>query len=242
MRFELTGWLDPCYLLSYVVPADRLRPLVPAELELETLGDFGLANLVISRIAALRPKSLPSFAGLAYWHVALRFHTKVVIRGGRRLHGLFFVRSFVSSRLIALVGNRLTGFKMVPAQFEIRREAAQFEVLIKDCARLRFWNSGQELLSTPVPPPFLSRDHMNQVLRYSPMSFDIVRAGNSVSITEVERDQAEWSESAVKAEGTEWSHSDLKVLSGAELVRATSVSPIKYRWRLGRIEQLDQSG
>lgn len=175
MRIELTGWLDPCFLLSYMLPAHRLRPLVPAELELETVADFSFANLVISRIAALRPKSFPSFVGLTYWHVALRIHGRAVIQAGHQLSGLYFVRSFVSSRLVALIGNWLTGFKMAQAHFETSLGGTDFEVLIKDCAGLRISRGDRELFSSSAPPPFQSREHMDRVLRYSPLSLDLVR-------------------------------------------------------------------
>lgn len=235
MILRLVGNLNPCFLLSYVLPSTLLSPLVPEGLELQVLDDYAFANLVVCRIEALRPARIPSVLGVSYWHAALRLHVKASVEGPEDLEGLYFVKSLVEGGLIAAAGNKLTDFKMVPARFLAPELDGRLHLEIKDHASLVL--TARDSTPTAVPVPFRSQEHMEQFLKYSPFGLDATEDSAHIRVTEVHRDEAGWQESPIDVKMARWQDPAFRILSRGVLARSTSVAPIEYVWQLGRTER-----
>lgn len=117
----MTVRLRPYALITYAVPAERLGPRLPAELELCTISFAdgtmkALVSLLVGRAEWIRAVGQPIPSGLLqYGQVNVR--TYVSCRGQQ---GVFFFRSFLGSRLVARAAQLFSGF---PAQHaEIRLE------------------------------------------------------------------------------------------------------------------------
>jgi len=108
--FAIRATLRECVTLTYAIPADLLRPLLPPGLELETVGDNGFVAVALVQTERLRPDGLPAPLGgnffLAGYRVFARFRTA----DGRTLRGLRILRSDTDRTLMALGGNLLTHY------------------------------------------------------------------------------------------------------------------------------------
>jgi len=103
--------------VSYRLPVDVLRPLVPARLPLAQAGEGGLLSIVVFRCAGVRPALLP-FPGLTYNQVTLRTYVK---HPGTGEHGVYFIRSAVTSAAVA-AGVRLARLNWEQAELVLRTE------------------------------------------------------------------------------------------------------------------------
>src|SRR5437763_16699429 len=106
----IIGTLDRCWLFVYQTPIEEARALLPRELEPVTHGGCAFWNVVVCHLRQMRPKPLPAFLGVSYWHVAYRFHVRFRPRSGPPVEGLYFVRSDCDSPLMTWAGNLLTDF------------------------------------------------------------------------------------------------------------------------------------
>jgi hypothetical protein len=78
------------------------------------------------------------------------------------------------------------------------------------------------------------------VLKYAPFGLSVSRSGQQVRLAEVIRDETRWREDPIQVEA-DWSYLRSLGLHNLQLVRATRVAPIDYRWRIGRTERLEHT-
>jgi len=97
MRMAMT--LRNVLYISYAVPAERLRPLVPDFISLATLdSDVAFLSIVVLRSTKVRINSLP-FAHFNYNQLNLRTYIIDPVTGN---NGVYFLKSGVTSHFISL--------------------------------------------------------------------------------------------------------------------------------------------
>ena len=236
MTLEMVGRLDPCVLIAYRAPAERLRPLLPPGLELLAHGSWAFLGVVVSRVRRMRPRGLPRILGLSYGHVAYRLYARATLADGRCVDGIHFLRSDVDSRLMSLGGNLLTEFRFHAGTVQLASDAAgvALDVSSRDGggdAHLRV-SSG---VADPAESCFASADEAARVLTYRPLG--LACDGGVLKVAQVLRDEWRWRETPVHVEAARWAFLE-RLGVPFHLERATRVEPIDYRWRLGGREQL----
>jgi hypothetical protein len=243
MKLEMVGRIDECFLLSYGIDPAQAAALVPAGLELITCRGAALFNIVICHVDRMRARFTPRALGVTYWHIAYRVQVRATLSDKRSIEGLYFLRSDIDRRpLFGVIGNRLTDFHF-------------------HAARVRFWNDDEAAWRFRVEPtagdalaslalrraasnsfalgsPFSSLEERERVLKYAPFGLSVSNSGQCLRVAEVIRDEALWREEPVEVEAADWSYPRSLGLRDLQLMRATRVAPIDYRWRIGRTERL----
>jgi hypothetical protein len=79
--------------------------------------DYDATSLTIR--LPLRPRHLPSFVGITYWHIAYRLYVRLLLQSGIAIEGLYFLRSDCDSRFIAITGNLMTDFRFHTANIRV---------------------------------------------------------------------------------------------------------------------------
>ncbi|MFD0033576.1 hypothetical protein ACWGDS_30995 [Streptomyces sp. NPDC055059] len=101
-------------VLTYALPAEVLRPLVPPVLELDTYRaneqdvEYGFVAAALVDTRALRPAGLPARLGRDFLLTGYRVFTRFPTPGGRIMRGLRILRSDTDTRFMQLGGNLLT--------------------------------------------------------------------------------------------------------------------------------------
>ena len=98
----MRGILDQCWLFTYQTPVAEAQAVLPRELEPVTHAGHAFWNIVVCHLRAMRPKPLPAFLGVSYWHVAYRLYVRFHPASGPPVEGVYFARSDCDSRLMAL--------------------------------------------------------------------------------------------------------------------------------------------
>ena len=99
-----------CLTLTYALPADVLRPLLPPGLELETAGGYGFVAVALVQAESLRPAGLPAALGQDFFLAGYRVFTTFRAPTGRRLRGLRILRSDANRARMVAGGNLLTHY------------------------------------------------------------------------------------------------------------------------------------
>lgn len=110
-------------VLTYALPADVLRPLLPPGLELDTHGDHGFVAAALVSTRKLRPAFLPAALGADLCLTGYRIFARFPTPGGRTMRGLRILRSDTDRRLMVLGGNLLTRYNYRFAR--IRTDASE---------------------------------------------------------------------------------------------------------------------
>lgn len=90
------------FLVNFAVHADRLRPWIPAALELEQHGDCGFVSAVVARVEAMRPTMVPAALGRTFDAVVYRVPVRYRTIRGRTVRGVCFLHSDVSDWLLGV--------------------------------------------------------------------------------------------------------------------------------------------
>jgi hypothetical protein len=238
----MIGRLDTCVLLTYRAPANRLQPLVPAGLQPVTYKGFGFFNVVACHIDRMRPSGVPRFLGLGYWHVAYRIQVRAALAEGSQLGGLFFLRSDVDRRLMALPGNLFTDFCFHHARVRAEERGQTLDL------RVTGTKGGQADAVLRVEPReedqlapgsiYASIEERESMLKYSAVALSVDAGRHCLRVAEVKRDESQWSEAPLRVLEDRWAYLDHLGQQDRCLERATRIAPIDYRWGLGRCESL----
>jgi hypothetical protein len=227
----MAGLLQRCWLFPYQTPEAEARALLPPELEPVTREGCAFWNVVICRIHRMRPRLVPAFLGVSYWHVAYRLYVRCHPRAGPPIEGLYFLRSDCDSPLMTGAGNLLTDYHFHTARVEVAEEPP---------ARLRIAVSSPDapaavVLDRSSPPglpahsAFGTLEEAAAFLKYQPFGISIARPGE-VNVVAIRRDEAAWQSRLVHVESAEW-----QFLQG-QTARAEicyEVAPITYQWNRG---------
>ena len=106
--------LKQSVVLTYAVPAERLRPLLPPPLTLEVWREHpGLGYLAVAMVRArdLRPEGLPRVMGRDFFLVGYRVFVRYEDLRGRRLRGLYILGSATDSRMMSRMGDLMTDYR-----------------------------------------------------------------------------------------------------------------------------------
>lgn len=242
MRITMQGRLDPCYLLSYAIPEESVVALLPEGLDPLTYQEYAFLNIVISRIISMRPTGVPSALGLTYWHVAYRLHARANLAAGKTIDGLYFLRSDVDRSLPVIPGNALTDFRFHKASIRVTTDGAMFRLKIARTPA-EIANAEVAIATDPagedsILAPFRTLGERERTLKYAPFGLSVDRRGRWLRVAEVQRQESQWQEWAVRVPLADWEYLKRTIPGEARLVRATQVRPVDYCWRIGRKERL----
>ncbi len=232
------GRLDPCVLLTYRTPAERVARLLPPGLTLTTRGPWAFWNIVLCRVRAIRLAGAPAALGIDYHHVAYRLMVHALADNAERLHGLYFVRSDADHRFITALGNRMSDFRFHLSRITLDADDQRVDLTIDGdvASRVTVSDAGAAALTRPTGSCFPTPLDAAEFCCYRPRAL-AVHGGHAV-LTEVRRDPAAWHETPVSVSDAHWGLFDQLDQRDAALEWAVRVDPVDYRWTLGRRRRL----
>lgn len=206
----MRGRLARCWLFGYETDPAEARALVPAPLEPVVRDGRAFWNLVICRVEAMRPRGLPAFTGMSYWHVAYRLQARL-----GDTEGLFFVRSDCDSRLMSLAGNLMTDYRFHSAGITVVEKGSRVRIAIDSAEAPAEIEMDRAAAGDREPAP-----------PYRPFGLSVDGKGR-VTVVKIVRDEAAWKSRPVRAVRADW-----EFMTGRP-VRFTGVhevEAIEYRW------------
>jgi hypothetical protein len=228
----MVGAIDRCWLFTYQTPVEQARAVLPPALEPVTFGGCAFWNVVVCRLSRMRPRPLPAFLGVGYWHVAYRLYVRFHPATGPPLEGLYFARSDCDSRLIATAGNMLTDFRFHPAQIVVAHAApATVRISVRSPeAPAEATVDRAQPPSLPAHSAFSSLEEAAAFLKYQPRGISVAPDGVA-NVLEIEREEAAWRYRLVTASEARWSFFQGR---GMRPEICYEVEPIPYQWNRGR--------
>jgi len=224
-----------CLTLTYALPAEPLRRLLPPGLELETIGGFGFVAVAIVRTERLRPAGVPGPLGCDFVLAGYRIFTRFQTAGGRSIRGLRILRSDADRPLMVAGGNLLTHYNYRPCRAAIEPVGHRLEVAISTP------DGGGDLeltvdpkdRSLPVGSPFASVREARRFAGPLPYTFDY--EAETHSIVAIEARRTNWHPAPVAVRVRRISFFDRPEFAGCTpiLAAAFQVSHIDYRWHRG---------
>jgi hypothetical protein len=227
--------LRECVTLTYALPADALRPLLPPGLELDTVGDTAFVAVALVQTERLRPDGVPPALGGSFFLGGYRVFTRFRTADGRTLRGLRILRSDTDRTMMALGGNLLTHYHYQRCRACITAidDGIAFAVQTPDGAgdldlRVTF---GDAVL--PPGSPFASLREARRFAGPLPFTFDY--EAETHSIVAIEARRTNWRPAPVTVDVRALAFFDQPAFAGCtpQLAAAFHVRDVDYHWLRG---------
>ena len=233
--FPVDAHFRDCVTLTYALPAEVLRPLLPPGLELETVDGCGFVAVALVQTEALRPSVLPAAAGQHFFLAGYRVFTRFRTSNGRSLRGLRILRSDTDRALMVAAGNLLTHYNYHRCSAVVGRSPGAIDVDIHTADGAGDLHvtarPGDERL--PEGSPFASVSEARRFAGPLPFTFDY--EAETHAIVAIEAARTNWYPSPIAVDVTRAAFFDQPPFRGCRPVLAAAfhVSNVDYHWHRG---------
>ncbi|MCK8494600.1 DUF2071 domain-containing protein [Spirosoma sp. RP8] len=234
--FGVEAFFDYSLVLTYAFQKKDLQSLIPECLTLDTYLDrWAFVAVALVQTKALRPKGFPAFLGNDFFLIGYRIFVRYITPTGKRLRGLYILKSETDSKKMAFLGSLFTRYRFITtdirqewtgASLIIRSQKSQVDIAINT----QFIDN-----SLPLQSPFTSWKEARRYAGPLPFTFSYDPSRRQVLIIEGLREQ--WQPTPVEVEQAQIPF--IKSLShhDGQLASAFLVSQLPYCWKPGQVQQ-----
>lgn len=232
----MEAWFERSVVLTYAFPAEQLRRLLPDALRLDTFEQrhaFVAAAAVQTR--SLRPRGWPRRLGRDFLLMGYRIFVRYESAAGRRLRGLYILRSETDSRSMALLGNLFTSYRYTPTDVRLREEGALTTVRDGSGLAIAVERAAAEPVPLPAGSPFADWRQARRFAGPLPFTFSVEPGAERIVIIEGVRES--WAPRPVQVVEQRVPFVESLADRPPVLASAFTLERIPYRWKRGRVER-----
>jgi uncharacterized protein YqjF (DUF2071 family) len=227
-----------CLTLTYALPPEVLRPLLPPGLQLETFDGYGFVAVALVQTEDLRPAGLPPLLGQDFFLAGYRIFTRFERADGRRIRGLRILRSDTDRARMVAGGNLLTHYNYHRCSARVTATDGRIGVEVSTpdhagdlrvVANLTPQTSG----ALPAGSPFRSLRDARRFAGPLPFTFDY--ESETHAIIAIQAARANWNPTPVLVDVERIAFFDSPAFRGCTpiLAAAFHTKDIDYRWERG---------
>jgi hypothetical protein len=235
--FPVEAFFESSLVLTFAIPKEQIQSIIPPCLELETFHDkSGFIAVAMVQTKHLRPKGFPKILGNDFFLIGYRVFVKYVNNAGKRLRGLYILKSETDKKEMEFFGNIFTHYKYTTTDIhhtkqngtlEINSLSSDFKVIID--------TSNKENIALPDDSPFSDWKEARRFAGPLPFTFTFNPETKRVLIIEGVREN--WIPTPVSVIDYNFSFFDKMTLHDIHLANAFIIKNIPYYWKKGKIEQ-----
>ncbi|QKG56731.1 DUF2071 domain-containing protein [Hymenobacter sp. BRD128] len=235
--FAVEAFFERSLVLTFAAPAAEVQALLPAPLVADTWQtEWALLAVALVQTRALRPRGFPVWLGQDFCLVGYRAFVRYVTPAGKRLRGLYILRSETDRRRMALLGNVFTHYGYAPIDLRLTEAKGH---LAAASARGDFdlqvtLPTPGEAVALPAGSPFGTWAEARRFAGPLPFTFAVEAARRRVVIVEGVREQ--WQPQPVTVARAHAGFLKSLPLSQLVLANAFALQNVPYHWKKGRTE------
>lgn len=237
--FAVESYFDTSLVLTYAVPKEQLQKFIPGCLSLDTFEDkWAFIAVAMVKTRCLRPKGFPEFLGNDFILTGYRIFVKYNTSYGKRLRGLYIIRSETDKSKMVLLGNVFTHYNYQKTDISFNRNGKQIEVIsIKSNLSVKVEETDGEI-ELPIESPF--KDWAEARRFAGPLPFTFTYDSGKQDVLIIEGVREDWIPKPVKVVDSKVGFVDSLQLKGVVLANAFVISNIPYYWKKGRKDKWKQ--
>ena len=232
--FAVQAYFDFSLVLTYALPIDKVKPLIPEIFQLSTYqNQWAFIAVALVKTKALRPSGLPKLLGKDFFLAGYRAFVEYRNKKGIKRRGLYILKSQTDNKIMQFFGNLFTHYKYSTIDIQYSN-GKDFEV---------FSNSGNfKIIADPnsqsLPQNSVFESEKDAMRFVGPMPYTFTFDQFTNRVITVKGVRKNWSPKLVKVTKAENSFFEQKHLDNPILSSAFITSNINYKWKKGEIEYL----
>lgn len=233
--FAVEAHFENSLVLTFAIPKEELQNKVPKCLKLDVFDNkWAFIAVAMVQTKELRPKGFPKFMGNDFFLIGYRVFVKYTDSRGKRLRGLYIIKSETNKKKMQLMANTFTHYNYTTTDITQTENTKSKKIssTISDF-KVAFEKTNSTIV-LPQKSPFSDWKEARKYAGPLPFTFTYNEKTNEVLIIEGVRKN--WKPKPVKI--SEFNFSFLKTLNleNPILANAFIIENIPYHWKKGRKE------
>jgi uncharacterized protein YqjF (DUF2071 family) len=233
--FAVETFFESSLVLTYAVPKDELKNLIPECLELDTFNnEWGFVAVALVDTKNLRPKGFPKFMGNDFILIGFRVFVRYTTNEGKRLRGLYILKSETNKKKMSFWGNIFTHYNYTTTDIALSKENGKITIssLKSDLDIEAITNKAEVAL--PQGSPFKDWKEARRFAGPLPFTFTYNKKTKEVLIIEGVREN--WTPKPAEVSTNNIGFLNQMAFKGIVLANTFLIEHIPYYWKKGKIE------
>jgi hypothetical protein len=234
--FAVEAFFTSSLVLTFAVPKEQLQQLIPECLELDVYQDkWAFVAIAMVQTTGLRPKGFPKYFGNDFFLIGYRIFTKYINNEGKKLRGLYIIKSETNNKKMEFLGNIFTHYNYTTTDITQNTEGNQTVIKsVQSNFNIVIDNSEEEIL---LPEKSLFTDWKEARRFAGPLPFTFTYNSKTKNVLIIEGVRQNWLPNPVRVIEYDISFLNSLHLNAAILANAFIINNIPYYWKKGKIEQ-----
>ena len=233
--FAVEAFFESSVVLTYAVHKKELAALMPPCLELDLHNnDYAFVAAAFVQTKNLRPKGFPAFMGNNFILTGYRVFVRYTNKQGKRLRGLYILKSETDKKRMAFLGNIFTHYNYTTTDIEFKNSGGIVSITSKKSALDVVVDINNKEVALPSSSPFANWKEARRFAGPLPFTFTYHEKRKEVLVIEGVRQH--WEPRPVEIIKSNIGFIGQKKFSGIALANAFIVEQIPYCWKKGIIE------
>lgn len=234
--FAMEAFFKRSVVLTFAFQKDQLENLIPDALQLDVFdGQWAFVAVALVETRGMRPKGMPTFLGRNFFLAGYRIFVKYQNQAGKRLRGLYILKSQTDKASMKLLGNWITNYKYEKIDVTFSKWNADSERIASTLGGFNItMNTQVENAGMPAGSVFSEWADARRFSGPLPFTFSVDADKGNVVIVEGVR--TNWKPRPIEIEDYQIDFFKKMNLENGRLSSAFIVENIPYYWKKGKIE------
>ena len=234
--FAVETHFESSTVLTFAIPKEELQSFIPECLELDTFQDkWAFIAVAMVQTKELRPKGFPKFIGNNFFLIGYRIFVRYTNKAGKRLRGLYILKSETNKRKMEFLGNIFTHYNYSTTDIsEVNKNGFKVIKSIKSEFTLKIDTTEKEI-NLPKKSPF---ENWKEARRFAgPLPFTFTYNKEKKEVLIIEGVRQNWKPKPIKIVDYNFSFINNFNFKNCVLANAFVIENIPYYWKKGKIEK-----
>ena len=233
--FAVEAFFESSLVITFAVLKEELQSLIPECLELDTYNDkYAFIAVAMVQTKDLRPKGFPKFIGNDFFLIGYRIFVRYTNNRGKRLRGLYILKSETDKRKMEFMGNIFTHYNYATTDISQTENTNTREITsIKSGFKITLEKTEGEI-SLPKNSPF--KDWAEARRFAGPLPFTFTYNAQKKEILIIEGVRQNWTPKPVSVLDYDFSFLKSFKFESSLLANAFIINDIPYYWKKGKKE------
>ena len=234
--FAVEAFFQRSMVFTFAVPKNEIQNLIPPCLELDTFNDeWAFIAVAMVQTKDLRPKGFPAMLGNDFFLIGYRVFVRYVNHAGKRLRGLYILKSETDKKKMQVFGNMFTHYRYLTTDIYQERLKDTFEISSTQSGFKVIINTRQNDVALPENSPF---GDWKEARRFAgPLPFTFTYQPETKTVLIIEGVRENWTPKPLHVLDFKFSFFDNLNLKNIKLANAFIVENIPYYWKKGKLEK-----
>jgi len=233
--FAVEAFFEQSIVLTFAYPKEQIAHLLPPYLSLDIYNNkWAFIAIALVKTKDLRPKGFPRFLGNDFKLIGYRVFVRYTNHAGKRLRGLYILKSETDKKLMELMGNFFTHYSYTTTDITFKHTNEYLNITsFISYLSIELKLSGAEV-ALPKTSPF--KDWKEARRFAGPLPFTFTYKPDTKEVLIIEGVREDWIPKPIEVINYDINFLNIGDLRGGILANAFVINNIPYQWKKGEIE------